>query len=149
MKILVKNKQASFLYLILETFEAGISLTGTEVKSLRLGTANLGDAYVKFKNGEALLSNAHFSIFTEGTYNNHDPLRIRKLLLHKREIEKLRRKVEEKGLTVVPLKIYSNKDNRIKIEIALVQGKKTHDKRDALAARDQKREVERAFKNQG
>lgn len=146
MEILIKNKKVNFLYIILEKIEAGISLKGTEVKSLKARNASLPDSFVKFKNGEAFLRNVHINPFKEGTYNNHEPLRERRLLLHKNEIEKLRKKVEEKGLTVVPTKIYVNNQNRIKVEIALVKGKNVHDKRHSMAERDQKRDLERTLK---
>ncbi len=146
MEILIKNKKVNFLYIILDRIEAGISLKGTEVKSLKARNASIPDAFIRFKNGEAFLRNVHINTFKEGTYNNHEPLRERRLLLHKKEIEKLRKKVDEKGLTVVPTKIYVNNKNIIKVEIALVKGKNVQDKRHTLAERDQKRDVERALK---
>lgn len=146
MEILIKNKKVNFLYTILERIEAGISLKGTEVKSLKVRNASIPDSFIRFKNGEAFLHNVHINTFKEGTYNNHEPLRERRLLLHKKEIEKLRKKVEEKGLTVVPTKIYVNNQNKIKVEIALVKGKNVQDKRQTLAERDQKRDIDRALK---
>ncbi len=142
----IRNKKAFFDYEILERYEAGIELKGTEVKSLREGKANIKDAFVKFKNGEAYLFNAYIAPYEQGNLFNHEPTRSRKLLLHKREIKRLMGKVQEKGLTVVPLKIYFNKRGKAKVEIALVKGKKKFDKRQTIKQRELDREAQRAMK---
>ena len=145
-KIVSDNRQARFLYEILETYEAGIELKGTEVKSIRQGKANLKDGYGLIRNGEAWLLNVHISPYTSsGEYFNHDPRRTRKLLLHKQEIRKLIGKVEQKGLTLVPLKMYL-KNGLVKVTLGLGKGKKLHDKRDDMKERQDKREMERAMK---
>ena len=134
-KIVSDNRQARFLYEILETYEAGIELKGTEVKSIRAGKANLRDGYAIIRNGEIWLLNVHISPYqASSSYFNHDPLRTRKLLLHKKEINKLIGKVEQKGLTLVPLKMYL-KGSLVKVSIGLARGKKLHDKRDTLKRR--------------
>ncbi|HEY9849969.1 MAG TPA: SsrA-binding protein SmpB [Leptolyngbyaceae cyanobacterium] len=146
-KIVSDNRQARYLYEILETYEAGIELKGTEVKSIRDGRVNLRDGYVLIRNGEAWLLNVHVSPHsTASQYFNHEPLRTRKLLLHKEEIRKLIGKVEQKGLTLVPLKMYLKK-GLVKISVGLGKGKKLHDKREDLKKRQDKREMERAIKN--
>lgn len=145
-KVIADNRQARFLYEILETYEAGIELKGTEVKSIREGKANLRDGYALIRNGEAWLINVHISPFSHTSeYFNHDPRRTRKLLLHKEEIRKLLGKVEQKGLTLVPLKMYLKK-GRVKLSIGLGRGKKLHDKREDLKQRQDKRDMERAMK---
>jgi len=144
-KILLKNKKAFFNYEILETLECGISLVGTEVKSLRSGKFSYGDAYVRMRNNELFLIGLHISPYDFGNINNHEALRERKLLANKLEIKKLRRKVDERGFSLVPIKIYS-KNNLIKIEIGLGRGKKLHDKRNTIRDRDQKREAQRHSK---
>ncbi|HAA27937.1 MAG TPA: SsrA-binding protein [Cyanobacteria bacterium UBA11371] len=145
-KIVSDNRQARFLYEILETYEAGIELKGTEVKSIRQGKANLKDGYGLIRNGEAWLLNVHISPYTSsGEYFNHDPRRTRKLLLHKQEIRKLIGKVEQKGLTLVPLKMYLKK-GLVKVTLGLGKGKKLHDKRDDIKERQDKRDMERAMK---
>ncbi|MBW4576147.1 MAG: SsrA-binding protein SmpB [Aphanothece sp. CMT-3BRIN-NPC111] len=145
-KIVGDNRQARFLYEILETYEAGIELKGTEVKSIREGKANLRDGYALIRNGEAWLLNVHISPhLTTSQYFNHDPRRTRKLLLHKQEIVKLIGKVEQQGLTLVPLKMYL-KRGKVKLSIGLAKGKKLHDKREDLKQRQDKREMERAMK---
>jgi SsrA-binding protein len=145
-KIVSDNRQARFLYEILETYEAGIELKGTEVKSIRTGRANLRDGYALIRNGEAWLLNVHVSHHsTASQYFNHDPRRTRKLLLHKQEIRKLIGKVEQKGLTLVPLKMYL-KNGLVKVSIGLAKGKQLHDKREDLKQRQDKREMERALK---
>jgi len=146
MKILAQNKKALHDYEIIEKIEAGIVLQGTEVKSCKSGKVNLRDAFVKVKDGEAFLLNAHISHYEQGNISNHEPTRTRKLLLHKREINKLIGKSQEKGLTIVPLKFYLNK-NLIKVEIALARGKKSHDKRNDIKEKDLKKEISRDFKN--
>lgn len=146
-KIVADNRQAGYLYEILDTYEAGIELKGTEVKSIREGKANLRDGYALIRDGEAWLLNVHISPHnTTSEYFNHDPRRTRKLLLHREEIRKLIGKVEQKGLTLVPLKMYL-KDSWVKIRIGLGKGKKLHDKRESIKQRDDKRQMERAMKN--
>jgi SsrA-binding protein len=145
-KIIADNRQARFLYEILETYEAGIELLGTEVKSIRAGRVNLRDGYGLIRNGEVWLLNAHISPHaTTGSYFNHEPTRTRRLLLHKQEIRKLIGKVEQQGLTLVPLKMYLKK-GRVKVAIALVRGKKLHDKREDVKKRDDQRDMARAIK---
>ncbi len=145
-KIVSDNRQARFLYDILETYQAGIELKGTEVKSIREGKVNLRDGYGLIRNGELWLINVHISPWgSASNYFNHDPLRTRKLLLHKEEIRKLVGKVEQKGLTLVPLKMYL-KNGWVKVDIGLGKGKKLHDKREDMKRRDDKREIERAIK---
>lgn len=145
MKIVATNKKASFQYHILETFEAGIVLTGSEVKSLRDGKASLGDSYAIVKNGELFLLNCHISLYPPAAMLNHDPLRTRKLLLKRQEIESLIGKVEQKGLTLIPTKLYF-KGGMAKAQLALAQGKKLFDKRDALKKKESKRAMSRAMK---
>ena len=146
-KIVSDNRQARFLYEILETYEAGIELKGTEVKSIRQGKVNLRDGYALIRNGEIWLHNVHISPHeTAGQAFNHDPRRTRKLLLHGEEIRKLIGKVEQKGLTLVPLNMYL-KRGKVKIKLALVKGKKLHDKREDLKRKQEKREIERAMKS--
>lgn len=144
-KIAVENRKARHDFHIHEVFEAGIALVGTEVKSLRAGKANLKDSYAQVKDGEIFLLNMHVSPYEAGNLFNHDPLRARKLLLHKNEIVKLFSKTREKGYTLVPLKIYF-KCGRAKLELALASGKKDYDKRQDMAKRDAKREVDRALR---
>lgn len=144
-KVVAQNKKARHDYFILEGYEAGIELKGTEVKSVRQGKLNLKDSYVDIKNGEAFLIGAHISPYEHGNIFNKDPLRTRKLLLKKSEIMKLTGKLAEKGLTVVPLEVYL-KGKWIKISIAVAQGKKNYDKRDAKAEADAKRSIERVMK---
>ncbi len=145
-KILADNRKASFLYEILEKYEAGIALYGPEIKSIRSGKVNLSDGYVVIKNGEALLLNVHISPYEKATRENKDPLRTRVLLLHKNEIMRLYGKTKEKNLTIVPLKIYL-KSGKAKVEIALVKGKKIYDKRASIKEKEQKREIERIIKS--
>jgi SsrA-binding protein len=142
-KIIAENRKARHDYVIVDQYEAGLVLTGTEVQSLRLGKANLKDSYAKVKDGEVWLYQMHISPYPFAYYNNHDPLRVRKLLLHKREILRLYAKANEQGHTLVPLKLYF-KAGKAKITIALAKGKREFDKREALRERDRKREVERA-----
>jgi SsrA-binding protein len=144
-RLIASNKKALHDYFVLQKLEAGLELTGTEVKSLRDGKAQLKDAYVIFKKGEAFLFGAHISPYAHGNRENHDPERTRKLLLHRREIEKLLVQTVEKGLTVVPLRLYF-KGNRVKAEIAVVRGKKQYDKRATEKAREADREVAAAMK---
>ena len=140
--VLAKNRAARHEFHILETFEAGIELLGTEVKSAREGRVNLKDAYGKTRKGEVFLVNAHISPYTHGNRENHDPLRPRRLLLHRREIRKLAKAVETAGLTLVPLAMYL-KSGRIKVEIAIAKGKKIHDKREDSRKREAEREMAR------
>jgi SsrA-binding protein len=142
-KIVAENRKARHDYIIVDQYEAGLVLTGTEVQSLRLGKANLKDSYAKVKDGEVWLYQMHISPYPFAYYDNHDPLRVRKLLLHKREIMRLYAKANEQGHTLVPLKLYF-KAGKAKITIALAKGKREFDKRQALRERDHKRELERA-----
>ena len=144
-KLIASNKKAFHDYHILDKFEAGMELTGTEVKSLRDRGATLKDSYVIFKAGEAFLFGAHISPYTHGNRENHDPERTRRLLLHRREIEKLESQVVEKGLTIVPLRLYF-KGGRVKAEIAVVRGKKLYDKRETEKKREADRETAAAIK---
>ena len=144
-KLLCQNKKAYHDYFIEETHEAGIVLVGTEVKSLRLGKGNLKDSYVQVEEGEAFLHNTHISPYPYGHQFNHEPERVRKLLLHKREIRRLMGKTQERGYTLVPLKMYL-KDGKIKIELGLAKGKVLYDKREALKKRSADREIERVMK---
>ncbi|MEB3189866.1 MAG: SsrA-binding protein SmpB [Snowella sp.] len=145
-KLISDNRQARHLYEILETYEAGIELKGTEVKSIRAGKVNLRDGYALLRNGEAWLINVHISPYdASSAYFNHDPRRTRKLLLHGREIRKLIGQVEQKGLTLVPLKMYM-KGSFVKVSLGLGKGKKLHDKRDAIKKRDDQRDMARAMK---
>ncbi len=144
-KLIASNKKAFHDYFILQKAEAGVALTGTEVKSLRDGKANIKDSYVIFKDSEAFLFNAHISPYSHGNLQNHEPERNRKLLLHRREIEKWREQVVEKGLTVVPLRLYF-KGGKVKVEIAVVRGKKLYDKRATEKAREADREAAVAMK---
>jgi SsrA-binding protein len=144
-KIVAKNKKARHDYHILETHEAGIALTGTEVKSVRNGKITLTDSHARVRHGELWLLGTHISPYEQGNIFNQDPLRERKLLMHKREIEKLRRSIEEKGLTLIPLAVYF-REGRVKIELGLAKGKKLYDKREDQISRDAKREKDRARK---
>lgn len=145
-KLISDNRQARHLYEILETYEAGIELVGTEVKSIREGRVNLRDGYALIRNGEAWLLNVHISPYQASSeYFNHEPRRTRKLLLHRREINKLIGQVEQKGLTLVPLKMYF-KDSWVKVLIGLAKGKKIHDKREDLKRRQDQRDMARAIK---
>jgi SsrA-binding protein len=145
-KIVCQNKKARYDYHIIEVIEAGMVLVGTEVKSLREGRANLKDSYARIRDGELYLLQAHISPYSHASFDNHDPERVRKLLVHKRELKRLTGKTQEKGLTLVPLKIYF-KDGKAKIELALASGKKSYDKRETLKRQTQKREMERAIKD--
>ncbi len=145
-KVIADNRQARFLYEILEVYEAGIALTGTEVKSIRAGRVNLKDGFAQIRNGEAFLLNVHISPHTEASqFFNHDPRRTRKLLLHDQEIRKLIGQTEQKGLTLVPLKMYF-KRGWIKVSIGLGKGKKVHDKRESIKKRQDNRDMQRALK---
>lgn len=144
-KVIATNKNARRQYQILDTLEAGIVLHGTEAKTIRQGISQMTDAYVYIKNGEAFLANLNIPVYEFGNRENHEPLRVRKLLLHKREINRLRAAVEEKGRAVVATRMYYKK-GRVKVELAVGQGKKLHDKRQDLKDKDQKREMSRALK---
>lgn len=146
MKIVSQNKKAYHDYFILDTYEVGIELRGTEIKSVRKGSTNLKDAFIRIKNDEAYIENMHIAPYEQGNRFNHEPLRTRKLLLHRKEIKKLQKEVKENGLTIIPTKLYFNA-SKLKVEIALARGKKLYDKRQALKAKDAKRDVERALKN--
>lgn len=144
-KIVSENRKARHDYHIHETYEAGIALTGTEVKSLRAGRANLKDSYARVDNGELMLHNMHISPYEQGNRFNHEPLRTRKLLMHRHEINRLVGKTKEKGYTLVPLKLYFTR-GKAKLELGLASGKHTYDKRQDLAERDAKREMDREFR---
>ncbi len=144
-KIIVRNRKARHDYEITATLEAGISLLGSEVKSMREGKANISDAYAEISNGEVLLKNLHISPYKMSSENNHDPLRIRRLLLHKREIRKLKAKTEQKGMTLIPLSIYL-KGKVFKIELSLAVGRKKYDKREVIAKADAARRIKSALK---
>ena len=143
-KVIVSNRKARHDYSIIDTYEAGLVLVGTEVKSLRAGKASLQEAFATVDDGEVWLRNVHIPENVQGTWTNHMPRRTRKLLLHRREIEKLIGKTKESGLSLVPLSLYF-KDGKVKVEIALAKGKKSYDKRQDLAKRDANREVSRAM----
>jgi SsrA-binding protein len=144
-KIIAENRKARHNYFIQDTYEAGMVLSGTEVKSLRLGRVNLKDSYAKIKNGEVFVHQMHISVYPFAYYGNHDPLRIRKLLLHKGEINKLYGKVNEKGFSLVPLKIYFQ-NGKAKLTLALARGKRQYDKREAIRRRDEQRDLDRSKK---
>ncbi len=144
-KIIAQNRKAYHDYFIEETYEAGIVLKGTEIKSIRAGRVNLKDSFARVENGEVFLYNMHISPYEQGNRYNHDPLRTRKLLLHRREINKLIGLTKEAGYALIPLKIYI-KNGYAKIELALAKGKKKYDKREQLKKREAQREIERAFK---
>lgn len=145
-RLIAKNKKAFHDYEILETFEAGIELTGCEVRSLRDNNCQLTDSFVFIRNGEAWLNNLHIAPFTNGNIANGDSDRKRKLLLHKKQLRYLAEKTQEKGLSIIPLKIYFNDRNLVKLEIALARGKKLYDKRNAMKERDMNREIARSLK---
>ena len=144
-KMIANNKKAYHDYFILDTYEAGIALAGTEVKSLRMGKCSIKESFIRIEDGEVFIYGMHISPYEKGNIFNKDPLRVRKLLLHKSEINKLIGKTKEKGMAVVPLKVYFH-GGLVKVEIGLAKGKKLYDKRDDIAKKDQKREAERDFK---
>ena len=144
-KIVANNKKAFFDYFIEETYEAGVSLAGTEVKSLRMGKGSIKEAFIRIEKGEVYLYGMHISPYEKSNIFNKDPLRVRKLLMHKYEINKLLGKIKEKGYTLVPLNIYF-KGSLVKVEVGLARGKKLYDKREAIAKKDQRREAEKDFK---
>ena len=144
-KIIANNKKAYFDYFILEKFEAGIELFGTEVKSIRMGHCSVKESFIKIDKGQMYVLNMHINPYERGNIFNKDPLRVRKLLMHKLEIRKLSSKLQEKGLTLVVLSVYL-KSGLVKVEVGLAKGKKNYDKRDSLAKKDQKREIEHEIK---
>jgi SsrA-binding protein len=144
-KVIARNRRARHEYEILDTVEAGLVLTGTEVKSLRAGRASLTDGFGQITDSEAWLHGVHIPVYTQGTWTNHEPRRVRKLLLHRKEIDRLASSTKERGLTLVPLSLYF-KDGKAKIELGLARGKRTYDKRHDLAKRDAAREVERVWR---
>jgi SsrA-binding protein len=144
MKIIANNKKAYHEYFVDEVYEAGLALQGTEVKSIRMGQVSIKEAYCRIRNGEVFVENMNISPYEQGNRENHDPLRRRKLLLHRDEIDKLIKKVDEKGLTLVPTKLYF-KDSRAKLEVGVCRGKKLYDKRDTLKRKQADREASRAM----
>ncbi|MFZ5747791.1 MAG: SsrA-binding protein SmpB [Pseudomonadota bacterium] len=148
-KTVAENRRARYDYAIEDVYEAGIALTGTEVKSLRFGEGSITESYAEVKNGEVWLINSNVPEFSHGNRFNHEPRRPRKLLLHEREINKLHGAVAREGMTLVPLSIYFNGRGRAKVELALAKGKKTHDKRESIKERDWKREQARLLRDRG
>ncbi len=142
-QIIIKNKKASFEYSFLVSFTAGIMLTGTEVKAIREGKATLSDSFCILANGDLWVKNMHISEYKQGSYNNHEPKRLRKLLLNKSEIVKIQSKLKEKGVTIIPVQLFFNERGLAKLEIALARGKKTFDKREDIKKKDQQREIAR------
>jgi SsrA-binding protein len=140
------NRSATHEYFIETRYEAGMVLTGTEVKSIRAGKLSFNDAYCFFDHGELFIKSLHISEYSHGNYNNHNPTRDRKLLLHKKELRKLESKIKEKGYTIVPLKVFFNEKGKAKLEIGLGKGKKLHDKRDSIKDREVQREIRRHLK---
>ncbi len=146
-KPVIQNKKAYHDYFVIESYECGIVLVGTEVKSIRLGKGNLKESYAHVLNGEIFIEGMHISPYEQGNRFNHDPLRPKKLLLHKNEIRKLRQEVQQQGYTLIPLKVYL-KNGRMKVELGLCKGKQLHDKRTAIAQKDAQRDIDRAFRDQ-
>jgi SsrA-binding protein len=146
--VIARNRRARHDYHLEDVVEAGLVLTGTEVKSLRAGRASLTDGFAQITDGEMWLHGVHIPEYTQGTWTNHEPRRPRKVLLHRKEIDRLASKTAERGLTIIPLSLYF-KDGKVKVELALARGKRTYDKRHDLAQRDAAREVERAFRRRG
>ncbi len=146
MKILASNKKARHEYFIEETYEAGMVLSGTEIKSIRMGKLNLKESYARVENGEVIVHSMHISPYEQGNIHNKDPLRPRKLLLHKQEIRKLLGYTTQEGLTLIPLKVYLNDRGLAKMELAVAKGKKLYDKRDTLAKKDANRKIEQQMK---
>lgn len=144
-KVVAKNRKALFEYFLVESFEAGIALTGSEIKSVRAGQVSLQEAYVQIDLNQAWLVNSHIAVYNAASYTNHDPKRPRKLLLHKKEIRSLLMTVKQKGVTIIPVKMYL-KDGRAKLEIALAKGKKLYDKRQDIADKDTRRDIQRELK---
>ena len=144
--IKIKNKRATFEYFLVETLTAGIVLTGTEIKSIRGGKASLADSYCSFKGNELFVIGMHIAEYAQGTYNNHDPKRDRKLLLNKRELHKLQNKIKERGFTIIPVKLFINPQGRAKLLISLARGKKFYDKRESIKEKDTRRDMQRELK---
>jgi SsrA-binding protein len=142
----IRNKSASFEYHFVEKYVCGVVLTGTEIKSIRMNNANINDAYCLIDNNELFIKNMHISRYNEGTYNNHVTLRDRKLLLKRREINKIEKELKDRGITVIPVALFINDRGLVKIEIAVAKGKKIHDKREDIKEKDIKRELQRSFK---
>jgi SsrA-binding protein len=149
LKVVAANRKARYDYFIDETYEAGIALTGTEIKSVRAGRVNLRDSYVQVKNGELWLIDTHIAPYKQAGRSSHEPKRPRKLLMHRREIHRLQGRVQERGYTIVPLRLYLKNNKWAKVEIALARGKKLYDKRQAIRERDAQREMERALARRG
>lgn len=147
MKLLANNKKAFHEYHILEKIEAGVSLKGTEVKSIKDGKVNIKESYLEINKGEVFIHGMHVSPYKEGNIYNEDPLRVRKLLMHQKEIQKFYKEITQSGTTMVPLKVYVNDKGLIKIEVALAKGKKLYDKRESLKEKDASRQIDRALKN--
>ncbi|MCF8364548.1 MAG: SsrA-binding protein SmpB [Bacteroidales bacterium] len=141
----IKNKKASYQYFLVEELTAGIQLTGTEIKSIRMGKANIGDAFCSFKGDELFVKDMHIAIYLEGTIYNHEPKRDRKLLLNRRELKKFLGKVNEKGFTIIPTKLFINDKGKAKLNIALAKGKHFYDKRDTIKKKDIQRDVDRSL----
>jgi len=148
-KVVAENRRARYEYFLEEFFEAGIALTGTEVKSLRFGEGSIAESYAEVKDNQVWLVNANVPEFSHGNRNNHEPKRPRKLLLHEREINKMRVGIQREGMTLIPMAVYFNSRGRAKVELALAKGKKLHDKRDTEKARDWKREQGRIMRDRG
>lgn len=144
-KLIANNKKAYFDYFIEDKYEAGVALHGTEVKSIRMGKCSIKESYIKIEDGEVFIYGMHISPYEKGNIFNKDPMRIKKLLMHKYEINKLNGKLQQKGLTLVPLQVYL-KGGLVKVEVGLARGKKLYDKRDSIAKKDMKREAEKEFK---
>ncbi len=148
-KVVAENRRARFEYFLEEFFEAGIALTGTEVKSLRFGEGSIAEAYAEVKDGQVSLINANIPEYNFGNRFNHEPKRPRKLLLHEREIEKMKHGVSREGMTLIPMSVYFNSRGRAKVELALAKGKKLHDKRETIKQRDWKRDQQRLMRERG
>ncbi len=144
---LIVNRKAAYNYEFIESFKAGIVLTGTEIKSVKEGKVNMGDSFCYFKNSELWLKSLHISEYKNGSYANHEPMRLRKLLLNKKEIRRLESKIKEKGLTIIPYKLFFNERGIAKIEIVLARGKKAFDKRETIKERDSQKEIQRVKKS--
>ncbi len=142
----IKNRKAHYQYFLHTTYKAGLQLLGTEVKSVRLGQANMSDAYCVIENGEIFVRNLHISEYKLGTDNNHEPLRKRKLLLKRDEIRKIQRKMKEKGFTLIPTRLFTSERGHVKLEVAIASGKKSYDKRETIKQKDNKRELDRMKK---
>lgn len=142
----IKNKRASYEYNLLDKYTAGMQLMGTEIKAIRMGKASIAEAYCLFLNDELWVRNMHINIYDPGSYNNHPPTRDRKLLLNKRELEKIQKKMKNEGLTIVPTRLFIAESGYAKLNIAVAQGKKVHDKRDSIKEKEQKRAMDRAMR---